>query len=296
MRYADFLSHGALAHAARCPIHRAGVSRRQFLQSTAGLTAFAATLGSSIPRADAAPGIGLVTPIPATLTFFGKEFHVQAPPLTGADSDPSSVYNFKGNAGIAFISGTVERRDRKSGESRVLPFAFNDMRFMQGEFKGRDGHVRSGTFVFTWIDVYDPGLGDPPPQVHDFNPGITQNGVFWTSVGEEENVHVDLSNGRAIMEVRDLHMKDYTDFHNAVVGGGPPPVPGIVSYRVEWNAVGAVNSFDNAAQKFRGEFRDAIARMEWTARTPDYDFVSAPIGTSTTDAAELGSERNGSFY
>jgi len=29
--------------------------------------------------------------------------------------------------------------------------------------------------------------------------------------------------------------------------------------------------------------------------TVDFDFVSAPIGTSTTDAAELGTERNGTF-
>ena len=62
----------------------------------ASLTAFAATLGPS--RADAAlkgPGIGLVLPIPTTLNIFGQEFHVQAPPFTGADSDPSSVYNFE---------------------------------------------------------------------------------------------------------------------------------------------------------------------------------------------------------
>jgi hypothetical protein len=91
-------------------------------------------------------------------------------------------------------------------------------------------------------------------------------------------------------------MKDYIDFLNAVVGGGPRPVPSVVSYRVEWEAAGAVNEFDNVAQQFRGEFRDASARMEWSARTVDFDFVSAPIETSTTDAAELGSESNGAFY
>ena len=98
------------------------------------------------------------------------------------------------------------------------------------------------------------------------------------------------------MEVRNLHMKDYFDITNAVIGGGQHPVPSVVSYRVEWNAIGAVNMFDNVAQQFRGEFRDAIAQMEWSARTVDFDFVSAPIGTSTTDGAELGSERNGAFY
>jgi hypothetical protein len=91
-------------------------------------------------------------------------------------------------------------------------------------------------------------------------------------------------------------MKDYFDVVNAVVGGGVAPAPSVVSYRVEWTAAGPVNVFDNAAQQFRGVFRNAVAQMAWSARTPDYDFVSAPFATSTTDAAQLGSERNGTFY
>lgn len=143
------LQRAARAHAARCPLHSMEVSRRQFLQDAAGLAAFAATLGSSRAEALQGPGIGLVLPIPTTLDIFGQQFHVQAPPFTGADSDPSSVYNFEGSVGIAFISGSVKRRNRKTGESQTMPYVFNDMRFMQGRFEGRDGHVRAGTFVFT---------------------------------------------------------------------------------------------------------------------------------------------------
>jgi hypothetical protein len=95
------------------------------------------------------PGVGLVTPIPTTLSLFGLDVHVQAPPFTGADSDPSSVYDFRGTVGIAFISGFVERTDRKTGETRTLPYFSNDMRFMQGGFLGRDGHARNATFAFT---------------------------------------------------------------------------------------------------------------------------------------------------
>jgi hypothetical protein len=161
MRYAEILSQrgrahlpqdAARAHAAHCPIHRPAVSRRQFLQGAAGLTGVAVTLGSSarLHGAVAGPlGLGLVTPIPTTLNIGGEEFHVQAPPLTGVDSDPSSVFDFRGAAGIAFISGECERTDRRTGETRTLPFSFNDMRFMQGVFQGRDGHVRNATFVFT---------------------------------------------------------------------------------------------------------------------------------------------------
>ena len=78
-------------------------------------------------------------------TVFG---HVQAPPLTGVDSDPSTVTNFEGAAGIAFISGMVDRFDRRTGDVRTLPFLFTDMRFMKGVFRGRDGHERDATFAF----------------------------------------------------------------------------------------------------------------------------------------------------
>jgi hypothetical protein len=128
------------------------------------------------------------------------------------------------------------------------------------------------------------------------NPGITQNGLFWTSIVPDDTVSFDLSSGRATLEVRDLHMKDYFDIQNAVIGGGERPAPSVVSYRVEWTAAGPVHAFDNPAQQFRGEFRDAVAQMEWSARTVDFDFVSAPIATSTTDGAELGAGRNGAFY
>ena len=129
-------------------------SRRAFLRTAAGgAVAIGAAASCGFLRPDRAlaggPGIGLVEPTPATLEFFpGVHSHVQAPPLTGADSDPATVNNFHGASAIAFISGTCERRNRETGETRTLPFLFNDMRFMKGVFRGRDGHVRDAAFGF----------------------------------------------------------------------------------------------------------------------------------------------------
>jgi hypothetical protein len=129
--------------------HGHELSRRGFLTQA---TVAGAALGLMRPGAAWAsgPGIGLVEPIPTTVEFFpGVQSHVQAPPfLEGPDSDPSTVYNFRGASAIAFISGTVERHNRRTGETRTLPYQFNDMRFMQGVFRGRDGHVRPATFAF----------------------------------------------------------------------------------------------------------------------------------------------------
>jgi len=40
------------------------------------------------------------------------------------------------------------RRNKRTGEVRTLPYSFNDMRFMKGVFRGRDGHERNATFAF----------------------------------------------------------------------------------------------------------------------------------------------------
>lgn len=131
-----------------------GVSRRGFLGTATRATVAGVALGAGLARPGKAwasgPGIGLVEPIPTAVEFFpGVPSHVLAPPfLFGPDSDPASVNNFRGASAIAFISGTVERHDRRTGETRTLPYSFNDMRFMQGVFRGRDGHVREATFAF----------------------------------------------------------------------------------------------------------------------------------------------------
>ena len=128
------------------------ISRRTFLRAGIGASAMGAALGAGLLRpvaASAAPGIGNVLPIPSTLEPFpGVEIHVQAPPFTGPNTDPSTVWNFQGASGIAFMDTSATRRHRKTGEEEVLPSTMNHMTFMQGIYIGRDGHVREGTFSF----------------------------------------------------------------------------------------------------------------------------------------------------
>ncbi len=134
-------------------------------------------------------------------------------------------------------------------------------------------------------------------QVHDFNPGITQNGLFWTTIVSDDSVQVDLNAGTATFEVKNIRQKDYFDFENALVGKGATPRQGEVSFKVQWTAHGAVNHFDNPSQKFRGDFRTASAQMEWSGRSGDFDFQSDPLATSTdAGASQIGYESNGSFY
>src|SRR5215468_6758084 len=73
-----------------------------------------------------------------------------------------------------------------------------------------------------------------------------------------------------------------------------------ISYRV--SHVSGVNERLNIKNTdplyggFVGEFVRNSAQMEWSAAVGDYTLVSDPIVTSSSSFAEIGHERNGSFF
>ena len=93
-----------------------------------------------------------------------------------------------------------------------------------------------------------------------------------------------------------MHMPNFHDFENSILGNGATPTPAIVSFTVRWTAEGDVTQFDNPEQHYRGDMRIATAQMDWTARSGIYDYASAPMATSAQDFAQIGQESNGSFY
>jgi len=75
--------------------------------------------------------------------------------------------------------------------------------------------------------------------------------------------------------------------------------PGSVSFRVVWSGVGQrvnIRNTDPTYGGFAGEFVRNAAQMEWTATVGNYTFVSDPLATSSSAFAEIGHERNGSFF
>lgn len=140
-------------------------------------------------------------------------------------------------------------------------------------------------------------MGSPPPsQITDFNPGVRQNGLFWTVVLDDRDVKVDLVAGTATLHGSDLHVKDYHDFENSQLGNGETPTPAVVSFTVQWTATGPATHFADPQHQYRGDLRPASAQMDWTARSGIFEYTSAPLATSTTDLAWLGTESNGSFF
>lgn len=123
------------------------LSRRRFL-AAAGLAGGAAVT-SSIWMPQVAQGSGTVppTPIPYGTTIKGPHgdvlFHFQFPV---ANTDVSSIFNFKGVVGVADIEGPGA--GVHNGDELDEPHFGSDNRFMKGTYVGTDGKQHNGTFAF----------------------------------------------------------------------------------------------------------------------------------------------------
>jgi hypothetical protein len=102
--------------------------------------------------------------------------------------------------------------------------------------------------------------------------------------------------GNAVYQANNVHVFDFHDIVNALFGGGPAPVPAVVSFKVEWSGVHDRVNIKNPANGFAGEYARGQAQMEWTATAGDFHYVSAPLSTSSSEFDEIGHERNGSYF
>jgi hypothetical protein len=284
------------------PHRHHGLTRRQFLQAGASAAAVALAAGTGLDRprvALAAPTAAAPRPIPYGSQFLGPAgpvFRVEAPgyPLPNppfdtdpAHADPSTITDFNGFVGLVFVGGQGTRRDLKTGQTSDLYWEV-DMRFMAGEYVGMDGRHHHGTFGFVWLDVFDQA----GQQIHDFNPGIDANGLFWTMPTNKRSIDVSPGSGRAVYQETNLPMPDYHDFVSSVTGG--TPVPGIVSFRIEWAKSSDMHRYRYEPNRWQGNFVTNSATCNWTGRTADAEFR-----TNTNNPvifAEVGHEKSGVFF
>jgi hypothetical protein len=127
-------------------IRRGTQSRRQFLGAAAGAAGLALAWKSGLALADPA---GEPVPIPGGFKIGSTLFHVFAP---GAGNNPpdlelSTITDFNGFVGLAYISGMCTETNHVTGAKRRLPFLTADMRFMKGIFRDQTGKVQQGAFA-----------------------------------------------------------------------------------------------------------------------------------------------------
>ena len=130
-------------------------------------------------------------------------------------------------------------------------------------------------------------------QLHDFNPGITASGLFWTIAMPSGSVTVHGLSGAATMRGQDLQVEDYFTIANALFGG-TPPVPATLSFVVAWAGATGRDAVDDAANDFALDFVTTGATMEWTVDSGGATYTST--GVTGVPFAIIGKERNGIFH
>jgi hypothetical protein len=126
------------------------MSRRQFARTVAGTAVVGATLASGLwrPGLAKARGSNEPVPIPGGTPFLGGAFHWFGPAAVDPiDAEPSTITDFNGFVGLAYLNGMVTQTNTKTGQVRRLPFLTSDMRFMQGVFRDTEGRVHQGAFA-----------------------------------------------------------------------------------------------------------------------------------------------------
>jgi hypothetical protein len=148
-------------------------------------------------------------------------------------------------------------------------------------------------------------VGDPTHQVHDWEPGIADNGLFWTIPIDTATITADPTTGVARLRGQSVRVTDFHDFFNAVLGGGPTPVPAHVSFDVRWAGNGDHLHIRDETFGFTGDYVQGPATIEFTAwnehgdviyrsdRAGQYNPTPAQGGAGTP---AVGTERNGVFF
>jgi hypothetical protein len=146
-------------------------------------------------------------------------------------------------------------------------------------------------------------------QIHDYNPHIEANGVFWTVPVSNSAVKVDFDSARARLRVRGLELFDDHDIANSLTSGlglsgdlgfpvipSVPAVPATVSFEVEWSGPLASAEVRNEAQGFRGTFFETGCTIKWSSRQKGFRFQSEDPDPTRNAIAIIGRERNGVFF
>jgi len=120
----------------------AAVSRRNFLQAGATLAA-----GLAVPHGlRASPEVALPNPIPGGLDLLGNGqiFHVFLP---GTSPELATITDFNGAMGATDVLGTWTAEGFTPPPDTPIIFDA-DVRFMSGEYIGRDTKHHQGAFAF----------------------------------------------------------------------------------------------------------------------------------------------------
>lgn len=131
-------------------------------------------------------------------------------------------------------------------------------------------------------------------QIHDYDPGITSSGLFWTIAFPDDSVGFEFEDAEAEFKSSNLAIADYGNilnglFHSAL------PAPGKVSFDIRWSGATNKGTFTNAGQRFTMDFVQTGAHISWHGSTGGDTFHTTG-GTQRVGFAQLARQRSGVFF
>jgi hypothetical protein len=273
------------------------LSRRRFFGATALAAVgarFATPLGAQgNPHTDSG-----ARPIPGAISPFGATVHHFPLPAPGTPlanlTEPSEITDFNG-----FIADTRIRGGGTGPGGQPLAYQA-DMGFMDGVFVANDGKHYNATWVFIWLDVYTGPVGSAnlAQQIHDYNPHIEANGLFWTIAAPRNSVDVHLGAGQASLRLTTQVFDDH-DLQSSLTKVYPVGFPRLaeITFDVEWGGILDRQHVLNQDMNFEGDFLLTGATIDWSARDASgVAFVSEPPRPDRVFYAVVGRERNGIYF
>jgi hypothetical protein len=136
-------------------------------------------------------------------------------------------------------------------------------------------------------------------QVHDYNPHITANGLFWTIPVPHDSIRIDLGKGQASFTLA-LETFDDHDLKSSLSKIYPAGFPQLadLTFAVEWSGILDHQHVRNEALNFEGDFFATGSTIEWTSFNPasGFQFTSQPADATHLVGAVMGRERSGVFF
>lgn len=143
------------------------------------------------------------------------------------------------------------------------------------------------------------GSANLPQQIHDYNPHISANGLFWTIPVPPDSVEVDLGAGLASFRLTTSVFDDH-DLQSSLTHVFPAGFPQTadVTFDVEWSGVVDRQHLRNEAENFDGEFVQTGSTIVWSSHNPStgFSFVSEGPNPARLFNAAIGHVRNGVFF
>ena len=133
--------------------------------------------------------------------------------------------------------------------------------------------------------------------MHDFNPGISESGLFWTLALPSGSVQLNPGSGMASMNASNVAISDFFSIPNSLLHGAiMPPVPAIASFTVNWGGPKNRVKLRDPVHGFAAEFVENTASMVWSVSSAGLLYQSGSEDTSVNIFSEVGHERNGVFF